>query len=156
MAITVPEPTLRVLAAVEGSNERIADCELSSRLAGIHNWEGLSPEERKGAWAESAAFNFMARIGNTPNPWDTYFDPVLSGTKNDSAPFYDPDLAEVDGDIISHQEARSTAAKHPMLRARYSGPIWDFTKTAIGERPAVVLAQRACDAYLEVAHTFAN
>lgn len=113
MAITVPEPTLRVLAEVEGSNERLADYELGSRLAGIHNLEGLSPEERKGAWAESAAFNFMARIGDTPNPWDTYFGPAFSGTKNDGAPFYAPDLAEVDGDIILHWEARSAAATHP-------------------------------------------
>ncbi|MCC7497089.1 MAG: DUF4209 domain-containing protein [Bryobacterales bacterium] len=150
MAITVPEPTLRALAEVEGSNEKLADYELGSRLAGIHNLEGLSPEERKGAWAESAAFNFMARIGDTPNPWDTHFGPVFSGTKNDGAPFYVPDLAEVDRDIISHWEERSTAAKHPMLRARYSDLVWDFKRTAIGENPAVAFAQRACDAYLEV------
>lgn len=153
MPITVPESTLLVLAEVEGSNEKLADYELGSRLAGIHNKEGLSPDERKGAWAESAAFNFVARIGDTPSPWSTFFRPVFSGTKNDGAPFYAPDLAEVDGDIISHWEARSAAAKHPMSRARYSDLVWDFKKTVIGESPAVAFAQRACDAYLAVADT---
>ena len=153
MAITVPEPTLRVLADVEGSNEKLADYELGSRLAGIHNLEGLSPEERRGAWAESAAFNFMPRIGDTPNPWDTYFGPVFSGTKNDGAPFYSPDLAEVDTEIISHWEARSAAVKHPILRARYSDLVWDFKKATTGESSDVTFAQLACDAYLEVADT---
>ena len=153
MAITIPEQTLRVLAEVEGSNERLADYELGTRLSGIHNLGGLSPEERKGAWAEFAAFNFVARIGDTPGPWSTFFRPKFSGTKNDGAPFFAPDLAEVDSEIISHWEARSAEAKHPMLRARYSDLVWDFKKTAIGESPAFDFAQRACDAYLEVADT---
>lgn len=144
---------MRVLAEFEGSNERLADYELGSRLAGIHNLEGLSLVEQKGAWAEFAAFNFMARIGDTPSPWNTFFGPVISGTKDDGTPFYAPDLAEVDGDIISHWEVRSTGAKHPMLRARYSDLVWDFKTTAVGERPVFAFAERACDAYLEVTAT---
>jgi hypothetical protein len=120
--------------------------EVAQQLSGLHNADGLSDAERKGAWAEASAFNFAP---SDESPWGTHYGPSFVATRTDGTPFYAPDIAEIDEDIISHWEQRSEATQHPVLRARYADIVWDLKKRAINKPANIQYAQRAIDAYLD-------
>ncbi len=83
--MTIPTQTTGVLEDIDRSMEKIVDYAIGDRLSGIHRTEGLSLDERKGAWAEFAAFNFMPGLGEDRSPWETVFGPVFIGTKGVSS-----------------------------------------------------------------------
>jgi len=83
------------------------------------------------------------------SPWNTYFGPTVTAIDAQGRPAYSPDLTQVDAEIISHWEARSTVAKHPVLRARYADLVWDLKAQAVQQRPDVQFAGIAIDAYLD-------
>jgi hypothetical protein len=145
MSLTIPPMTRNALDRIESSIEPTVDYELSSRLSGLHQTPGLTEDERKGAWAEAAAFNFVSA---KESPWGTHFGPVFAATKPDGTPFYGPDIKEIDAEIIAHWEERSTTTPHPIMQARYADLVWDLKKTVTAEEPSVAFAQRAVDAYL--------
>jgi hypothetical protein len=45
--------------------------EIADKLSGLHNADGLSDAERKGAWAEATAFHF---IHLEESPWEPIMD----------------------------------------------------------------------------------
>jgi hypothetical protein len=104
MALAIPDSTQAVIAAIEAELKPAEVDELSQTLAGLHLAEGLSDAERKGAWAEASAFNFME---SSDSPWGTHYGPVIRGTNPDGSPYYGPDLREIDEEIITHWEQRS-------------------------------------------------
>jgi Domain of unknown function (DUF4209) len=147
MPLTIPASTQSILDTIEAERQPILDFEISSKLSGLHQADGLTDSERKGAWAEASAFNFQPAEVNSP--WGTYYGPIFTATKPDGSPYYAPDIAEIDEEIIIRWEQRSQAAQHPVLRARYADVVWDLKKRAINKQPDVQVARRAIDAYLD-------
>jgi hypothetical protein len=146
MTLTVPATTSSVLDTIEAARQPTVDYEVAAKLSGLHHADGLTDPERKGAWAEASAFNFRP---TEESPWGTHYGPVFIATKNDGTPYYAPDIAEIDEDIIEHWEQRSETAQHPVLRARYADVVWDLKKRAINKPADIQYAQRAIDAYLD-------
>jgi hypothetical protein len=146
MSLSIPASTQQVIDAIEAARQPTADFEVGSKLSGLHQAQGLTDADRKGAWAEASAFNFTPE---TENPWGTHYGPVFVAKRQDGTPFYGPDIAEIDEEIIAHWEQRATAAQHPVLRARYADIVWDLKKTVTNKQPDVAFAQRAIDAYLD-------
>jgi hypothetical protein len=146
MTLTLPATTRSVLDAIEAARQPTVDYDVAGKLSGLHTADGLTEPERKGAWAEASAFNFRP---TKESPWGTHYGPLFIATKNDGTPYYAPDIAEIDEDIIAHWEQRSEAAQHPILRARYADVVWDLKKRAISKPASVQYAQRAIDAYLD-------
>jgi hypothetical protein len=146
MALALPLYTQEILDTIEAELKPIELAELTQRLFGLPATDTLSDPERKGAWAEGSAFNFMVPADS---PWGTYYGPVVIGTNGDGSPFYAPDLKEVDIEVITHWERRSEVTPHPVLRARYADLVWDLKKQAVGQRAEVLFARRAIDAYLD-------
>lgn len=81
----------------------------------------------------------------------TTYGPVMGATRDDGTPFYSPDIAEADADTIAYWKRRRDEAKHPILRARYSDLVWDFSRVAANQKPDVSFAKSAVDSYLEAA-----
>ena len=122
-----------------------------------------TPEERTGRFAEIAAWRFMRSHGTEYEPWATYWGPLVSGTMADGkTPFYSPDVAEIDEEILAHWIVRAASAKHPVMSARYADLAWEIGRYL--KRPAkdpqdspkpitldipVSLAQSAIDGYLD-------
>lgn len=144
MTLTIPATTQAVLDRIEADSEPTVEYEIAQQLSGLHQADGLTDAERKGAWAEAAAFNFMLM---EESPWGTQYGPTITAQKPDGTPMYLPDVAEIDSDIVAHWETRATTAHHPMLRARYADIVWDLKKHVTGTPPNVLFAQRAIDAY---------
>ena len=83
MSLTIPPITRTVLQALESSTEPTVDYEISGKLSGVFQTPDLTDNERKGAWAEAAAFNLMP---TKESPWGTHYGPqfaalgLLAGT----------------------------------------------------------------------------
>lgn len=103
--------------------------------------------ENFGAWAEILAFTL---VGNRTcaSPWGTFFSPMASGTKEGGKPFYSPDIADANADVVAHWAERIESIKHPVLRARYADLVWEMAPVITGGRRDPEMARTAIDSYL--------
>jgi len=146
MAFTIPAATQAIVDEYEASNLPTVDYEIADRFGNVLRREDLSPDERKGAWAESTPF----QLTQAPDsPWGTYYGPIAVLTNPDGTPSYVPDLGEVDNEIVEHWETRAQTLINPVLRARYADVVWDVKKKTTGKSPAITFAHCAIDAYLD-------
>ena len=90
MTFTLPATTRAILDAIEAARQPIVDYEVAHPLFGLHNADGLSDAERKGAWAEASAFNFRLSDGS---PWGTDYGPIFTTAREDGTLFCAPDSA---------------------------------------------------------------
>ena len=146
MALTIPAATQAIIDEFEASTFPTVDYEIADKFGGVMRVEGLSPAERKGAWAESTPFHLRP---SEDSPWGTYYAPSAVLTKPDGTPSYVPDIADVDHEVLAHWESRAENAQNPVLRARYADAVWDLKKKTIDTSPAIAFAHRAIDAYLD-------
>lgn len=87
----------------------------------------LTPSECLGAFSELAAWRFARPwSGIESAPWGIYWGPSMSGTSADGAPFFSPDVAEVNETVLAHWLVRASTAKHPVIRARYADLSWEI------------------------------
>jgi lysyl-tRNA synthetase class 1 len=149
MPLLIPPETCKILENVDAGLQPLAEFELADQLSVVLNDAGLSSNERRGASAEWAAFFFRALGDENAGPWNTYYGPTLTASNAQGHPVYIPDLAQVDTETVAHWEQRSTAAKHPILRARYADLVWDLKPHAIQQRADVQFARIAIDAYID-------
>jgi lysyl-tRNA synthetase class 1 len=147
---SVPPPITAVIEQFDKSSEPFTELDISSALNEARKrLVNPSPAENKGAWCEVVAFALMRTPGGSV--WGTYFGPSASGVMQDGKPFYSPDIAEVDAEIIDHWAARATATTHPVLKARYADIVWDIGPLKTGKRGDYKMAQMAADAYTDAA-----
>ena len=152
----MPEETSKVVSDVLGKFESATETFLevavvdSLRLA-TANVEPSNQGERDIRWAESAAMSFYRRADGEASVWGTTYGPMTSATREDGTPFYAPDIKEADAVTIDYWKKRSLECKQPILRARYSDLVWDFSRIVANQKPGVSFARMAIDAYIEAA-----
>ena len=115
------------------------------------NVEPSNQSERDIRWAESAAMSFYRRADGEASVWGTTYGPMTSASREDGTPFYAPDIKEADAATIEYWKKRSLECKQPILRARYSDLVWDFSRIVVKQKPDVSFAKMAIDAYIEAA-----
>lgn len=103
--------------------------------------------ENLGAWAEVLAFALVGTRHHS-SPWNTYFGPIGSGMKENGEPFYSPDIAGSDAEVIPHWVQRARSVKHPVLKARYADLAWDMSRAIAKANPP--LCQASCRAFVHV------
>ena len=94
----------------------------------IEDQNALTPEARRGWWAEWAAFGFSTHGAPGDGPWKTYFQPLMTATRQDGTMVCRPDLGQADADVLAYWGDRAKVAKHPVLVARYADLVWDVTE----------------------------
>lgn len=62
-----------------------------------------------------------------------------------------PSLSAVDSDAVDYWKQRSDATENPILKARYSGLVWDLSQKALGETPHHSFARKYVGAVIESA-----
>lgn len=74
--------------------------------------------------AQSIALGFSENYSGIYEPWNTYYGPmyVADGLESPSKQF-------INKEILEHWKIILNFVKHPILKARYSGLIWDFMKS---------------------------
>src|SRR6266540_1315209 len=166
MGLKVSETIEAVLGSADASAKPLDEGKLASEITqAAPDPKEATLEERRGSFAEFAAWRFMrSHTGGEDEPWGIYWGPLASGTLADGkTPFYSPDVAGVDEEILAHWVTRSANAKHPVVRARYADLAWEigrYLRRPAKDRPAspkpaisleipFTLAQTATDGYLD-------
>lgn len=144
-----PDPTLAVPGSLEGvihaadtSAEPFDEQALWSQLVtSAPPPENCSDLERRGVVAELSAWRFMRSSDPNSGPWGIYWGPLASGKTADGKDFHNPDILDIDPDIIQHWVNRALSLQSPALRARYADLAWEIGKAR--RRDAVGPAKRA-------------
>jgi hypothetical protein len=114
-------------------------------------------DERKGAFAEVAAWHFERSEDGAAEPWGLYWGPLASGVLADGAtPFYSPNVADIDDDILVHWIHRSNSAKNSAVRARYADLAWTigrYLKRPPDGRPECKALQASIAIDVSLAHS---
>ena len=166
MSLKVPEAMEAVLQRADASATPLDEGRLwGEQMKAAPDPETATLEERRGTFAEISAWRFMRPHGTGVNePWGIYWGPLASGTLADGkTPFYSPDVAEIDEEILTHWITRSSNTKHPVVKARYADIAWEigrYLRSSARDRPEspkpaisleipYSLAQTATDGYLD-------
>jgi hypothetical protein len=141
-----------VLDTFESAPETFLEVAVADSLrSATANVKPSSQNEQDIWWSESAAMRFYRRADGAASVWGTTYGPMMSGTKDDGTPFYNPDIKDADAATFEYWKKRSLECKHPILRARYSDLVWDFSRIVANQKPDVSFAKIAIDAYIEAA-----
>ncbi len=152
MAIQPPPEVVRVLSDFDRRTDTFdpTDAEVAVRSA-VENPDELTPDARRGWWAECTALAFHTYDASDGGPWKTYFQPLMSVERKDGTMVYCPDLRQVDTDVLDYWGIRAKIAKHPALVARYADLVWDTTEVvtkAKRGRDKFEYVKLAIDAYI--------
>jgi uncharacterized protein DUF4209 len=149
MPLVVPPEFTQILDRFDTRADTFELAKLADALrTAVRATNELTPEQRRGCWAEWAAINFDVHPGRDGGPWKTYFQPASIWTMNDGSETYGPDLREADAEVVAYWGSRAKGAKHPVLAARYADLVWDTTKFVTEKRPKIDFAHIAIDSYI--------
>ncbi len=146
--LVIPPAIEEVIQGLERASAAFTVRDVHQALAKArHDLRNPTEAENLAAWSEVLAF---VLVGNrtAASPWGTFFAPLASGTDKDGRPFYSPDIADANADVIAHWADRANCMKHPVLRARYADLVWDMAPVIAGGRRDPEMARIAIDAYL--------
>ena len=166
MGLIVPPAMEAVLQEADSSSTPVNEWKLWSSLRTVApDFSIALRDEKIGAFSELAAWRFMrTRSGEASEAWGIYWAPLASGTLADGkTPFFDPDINEINEEILAHWMERVKTAKHPIIISRYADLAWEIgrylkrlsndgqgsTKSPITVAIPVTLAQAAVDGYLD-------
>ncbi len=166
MVLIVPKQLHETIAEIDGRTTAVDEFGIVTQLmTALDDPANLTPDERRGAFAEIEAFRFQRPHGAERRVWGIYWGELASWVTGDGKQVYSPDIANVDEEVLSHWIIRSANAQHPALRARFSDLSWEIgrflkkksskankesSEQQISVDVPVSLAHRAIDAYLEV------
>jgi hypothetical protein len=144
-------PLESVLAELDALTEPIDEMEVSHRIQALKpkddpDWKA-SPEHL----AEAVAFEFHERDGSDDAAEYRWFAPMWRGQHEDGSISEWPSLNHITPEMLAYWQERAEKAKNPVLRARYAGLVWEFTRRVADESPDVSMARLRVDAVVEVA-----
>lgn len=157
MNLTPPQFILDALSVHEAEILPITEIALQTSLRRALASAGeISKDERKGAWAETAAFHFVAADTDDRSPWGSYFRPIKTTINKDGTVSHSPNAGDIDASVLEYWEQRASSTLHPVLRARYADLVWEFGKRVPGADPVLGFAwvAIAIDAYLDTVQQF--
>lgn len=99
---------------------------------------------------ELMAFAFMETSATDVSPWGTYFCPQMVFTNSDGSAREFPSLSNVNEETIDYWSSRSEQTSNMLMKARYSGLVWDLCFKCTGKKPSHRFALSSLDALLSV------
>ena len=141
-----------VFAEIDNPDEKLSEHKISGAVRAHYTpINGQQPPME--VVAEVMAFDFSENYGERQSPWGTFFGPMFSLNNPDGTTTESPNIKDITPDIIEYWKQRTTEAKHPVLRARYSNLIWDFSKEVTGSPSDVIFARTLVDSIVDIAKT---
>jgi len=86
--------------------------------------------------AELLAFEFIENPYTENSEWGTYFRPMMVWRNDDGTTTESPSIRLVDKVIMDYWYKRIFETNNSLMKARYSGLIWDFSKPILNVNPA--------------------
>lgn len=100
--------------------------------------------------AERIAFFFDERFDETNEAYKWYA-PTMSGTRRDGSRWESPSIKDVDEPTLDYWTERAKQAKHPVMRSRYAGLVWEFAPVIRGTSADIEIARIFIDAVIAIA-----
>lgn len=138
----------KFLTEIEAKNNPINESDISSKIGEII---GQNNELSNEVNAEGIAFHFSEDNSDSEYGWGTYFGPLATIPNDDGTVSEIPSIKRINNEIITYWEKRSQEAKHPVLKARYSGLVWDFSKPITDQQPSHKIARAYVSSLLDIA-----
>ena len=99
---------------------------------------------------ELMAFAFMESSATDVSAWGTYFCPQMVFTYSDGSAREFPSLSNVNEETIDFWSSRSEQTSNMLMKARYSGLVWDLCFKCTGKKPSHRFALSSLDALLSI------
>jgi len=135
----------KLMDELDQSNEKTSEHLISSKINKI-----TEEDQSSEAIAERTAFGFCEDYHDKQNGWGTYYGPMMVWVGDDGKAYESPSISLVTKDIIEHWRTRSKNTSNPVMKARYTGLIWDLSETAIGVKPDYKIAIDYVNALLDI------
>lgn len=157
MPIVVPAAIAALVSVVETALAPINIYDYCATLdALVPDVDSLSPDERRGYFAEVQVHRFVLTSDADRGPWGIGFGPSGTMRMADGTDHHGPDARGMDREMVDYWADRARDTPHAVLRARYADLSREMSvylnRERAGERLAARrdLAQLAATAYLEV------
>ena len=138
------------LAQIENRSGRMAEHEVGTAIRFLRQKD--DPDEPPMEWlAEVMAFGFCENYRDKDTGWGTYFGPMMVSPDEKGRMIESPSIQRVTAEILDYWTKRAKESKHPILRARYAGLVWDFTKKVTGQTADIEIARIRIDSIVEIA-----
>lgn len=113
--------------------ESVCEDDISSKFKTLipDNGDEISLELK----GELIAFDLVENYSGDNSVWGTYFGPRLIWRNDDGSTTEAPSIQHIDKDMIDYWLRRLDMTKNPLLKARYSGLIWDFSQPILHLKP---------------------
>jgi hypothetical protein len=141
----VNEKLVKLMDELDQSCEKTSEHSISSKINKVTE-EDQSTE----AIAERIAFVFCEDYLDKQNGWGTYYGPMMVWVGDDGKAYESPSISFVNNDVIDYWKNRSQSTNNPIMKARYSGLVWDLSETAVGEKPDYKVAIDYVNALLDI------
>jgi Domain of unknown function (DUF4209) len=144
----LPAVLADIFSGFEDRSDPFSEPEVANKVDDVHNQRGEYDNVRMKIRAESAAFSFDASRHGSKSRWGTHFGPIQVFKKGEGDEEI-PSLKDVTSDTLDYWEARSSEARHPVLKARYADLVWDFAPKVRGRSANIVCAHTAIESYVK-------
>lgn len=131
----MPDLLNELLKELDTSNKATCENTIASEINSVTK-DSNSLEEK----AEIMAFSFYENHDNQDLNRGTYFGPKTVWVSDDGDFSENPSLSSVDHNILHYWSERSKKTNNNLMKARYSGLVWDFSKKVTGKQADVQLA----------------
>lgn len=130
--------------------EQISESEVSNRIKKFAKEEfGQNPPET--LMLEQMAFDFVEDYPDNKTGWGTYFGPMFIWPDEEGRFVEYPSISKITPTIIDYWKSRTKEVNYPVLKARFSSLVWDFSGKIIGEKLDYLIAQIFVDSVIEIA-----
>ncbi len=119
-------------------NELEGDYYLETNI--VKKFQGISNDDISDQLkSEIMAFQFMEENQNGSN-WGTYFGSYARFSQKDGSVIEIPSIKDINEDVLNYWEERISQTENPVLKARYSGLIWDLSQKISAKKPSHQMA----------------
>ncbi|MED3710023.1 DUF4209 domain-containing protein [Peribacillus frigoritolerans] len=130
-----------IIKDIDESRERLAEYEIAQIIK--KNYTGNQNDLNY--VAETIAFDLWDGYSEKENGWGTYYGPKIALNNTDGTVTEYPSISTINEEVIKYWLNRLSTTKNPIMRARYSDLVWEFTKPITGNNPNHKSAQEAID-----------
>jgi hypothetical protein len=138
------EETIKKIETLQVSTEHMIRAEFQKL---VKNSVDDIPIELK---AELMAFHFEEENSDVTTDWGTYFGPYMVWRNDDGTSTVSPSIKAVDKETIEYWSKRLAETKNPLLKARYAGLVWDFSKPILNTNPDYKIGLQYVENLIEI------
>jgi hypothetical protein len=124
-----------LLEELDNSNQQLGEHSILSKINSV-----TREDESLEAKSEKIAFSFYENYENNDPDWGSYYGPMAVWTGEDGEVYESPNLSLVSEEMLDYWKARAEKTNNHLMKARYTGLIWDLTQPVLHRSPNYQIA----------------